>query len=69
MVKGKVKFFNDAKGYGFIIPDNSSEEIYVHETGLKDFVHTDDRVVFELTEGRRGLNATNVRKISDAQLG
>jgi cold shock protein len=60
MKTGTVKFFNDAKGFGFIKEDNGSE-IFVHVTGLKDDIHENDKVVFETAEGRRGVNAVNVR--------
>jgi CspA family cold shock protein len=64
MNTGKVKFFNKAKGFGFIVDDNSGEEIFVHATGLTDEVHQDDKVSFDLTEGKKGMNAINVKVIS-----
>ncbi len=63
MNNGKVKFFNESKGYGFIIDDETQNEIFVHVSGLTEQVQEDDRVSFELTEGNKGMNAVNVKKI------
>jgi cold shock protein len=59
---GKVKFFNESKGFGFIKMDDPSQEIFVHVTGLVDQVRENDPVTFEITQGRKGLNAVNVKK-------
>lgn len=61
MSTGKVKFFNDSKGYGFIKEDESEKEYFVHVSGLIDEIRQDDDVTFELKEGKRGLNAVNVK--------
>ena len=61
MNKGTVKFFNNAKGFGFIKDEESDNEYFVHVTGLIDEVKENDEVTFELTEGRKGLNAVNVK--------
>lgn len=61
MNKGKVKFFNDAKGYGFIKDEESGKEYFVHVSGLIDEIKEDDDVTYDLTEGRKGLNAVNVK--------
>lgn len=61
MNKGTVKFFNDSKGFGFIIDDDSKKEYFVHISGLIDEVKEGDLVEFELKEGKKGLNAVNVR--------
>jgi CspA family cold shock protein len=61
MKKGTVKFFNETKGFGFICDEESKEEYFVHISGLIDEVHEDDVVEFELVEGRKGLNAVNVK--------
>ena len=61
MNTGKVKFFNDSKGYGFIKDENSEKEYFVHVTGLIDEVREGDDVTYELEEGRKGLNAVNVK--------
>lgn len=62
-LKGVVKFFNDAKGFGFIKEEESNEEYFVHVTGLQDKIYENDEVSFELTEGKKGMNAVNVRVI------
>jgi len=61
MNKGTVKFFNEAKGFGFIKDNDSSKEYFVHSSGLKDNISEDDEVTFELEEGKKGLNAVNVK--------
>lgn len=62
MSTGKVKFFNEGKGYGFIIDDETQKEVFVHASGLLDKVNGDDKVTFDLTEDRRGKKAINVKK-------
>ncbi|MCU0370856.1 MAG: cold shock domain-containing protein [Bacteroidales bacterium] len=61
MNTGTVKFFNDSKGFGFIKDDASDKEYFVHVSGLKDEIKENDKVSFELQEGRKGLNAVNVK--------
>jgi len=61
MNKGTVKFFNESKGFGFIVDDESKTEYFVHVTGLIDQINEGDAVEFELQEGRKGLNAVNVK--------
>ncbi len=63
MKKGTVKFFNNSKGFGFIKPDDSSEDIFVHISGLIDEIKENDQVQFEIENGRKGLNAVNVEII------
>ena len=63
MKTGKVKFFNESKGYGFITEDDSNQEIFVHHTGLIDKVKENDQVSYDVTEGKKGLNAVNVKKM------
>ncbi|MEM7105275.1 MAG: cold shock domain-containing protein [Bacteroidota bacterium] len=63
MNKGTVKFFNEAKGFGFIKEDDSSKDHFVHVSGLIDEIREGDTVEFDLKEGRKGLNAVNVRVI------
>jgi len=63
MSKGTVKFFNESKGYGFITEDDSNKEHFVHVSGLIDEVREGDPVEFELQEGKKGLNAVNVKVI------
>jgi CspA family cold shock protein len=62
MKTGTVKFFNETKGYGFIKEDETGKEIFVHATGLIDKVRQDDKVTYEESEGKKGLNAINVKK-------
>lgn len=62
MNKGTVKFFNDAKGFGFIKETNSDQEYFVHVSGLADEIRESDEVTFDLQEGRKGLNAVNVKR-------
>ena len=59
MSKGIVKFFNETKGFGFIKEENG-QDIFVHVTGLKDEIRENDEVVFDVEEGKKGLNAINV---------
>ncbi len=61
MNKGTVKFFNDSKGFGFITEEGSNKDHFVHISGLIDEVREGDEVEFELTEGKKGLNAVNVK--------
>jgi CspA family cold shock protein len=63
MNKGTVKFFNESKGFGFIIDEESKTEYFVHVTGLIDEINEGDVVEFELKEGRKGLNAVNVKAV------
>ena len=58
---GTVKFFNNEKGYGFIAGVESNDEFFVHVSGLKEEIRKNDEVVFEIEEGKKGLNAVNVR--------
>jgi len=61
MNNGTVKFFNDSKGFGFIKDAESEKEYFVHVSGLVDEIRENDEVTFELQEGRKGLNAVNVK--------
>lgn len=63
MNKGTVKFFNESKGFGFITEEGTNTEYFVHVSGLIDEIREEDHVEFELTEGRKGLNAVNVKVI------
>ena len=62
MSRGTVKFFNESKGFGFIIEDDTNKEYFVHVTGLIDKVKENDEVEYDLQEGRKGLNEINVKK-------
>ncbi|MBA9079187.1 MULTISPECIES: cold-shock protein [Rufibacter] len=61
MNQGKVKFFNDEKGFGFIKDSQSNQEYFVHISALIDEIRDNDEVTFEIKEGKRGLNAVNVQ--------
>ncbi|MCF6351187.1 MAG: cold shock domain-containing protein [Flavobacteriaceae bacterium] len=61
MNKGTVKFFNESKGFGFITDDESNTEYFVHVSGLIDEIREGDAVEYELKEGRKGLNAVEVK--------
>jgi cold shock protein len=63
MKTGKVKFFNEAKGFGFIVSDDDQAEVFVHHSGLIEKIRENDSVEFELIDGKKGQNAVNVRKI------
>ncbi len=63
MLQGTVKFFNDSKGFGFITEEETNKEHFVHVSGLIDEIKEGDTVEFELKEGKKGLNAVNVRVI------
>ena len=54
MKKGKVKFYNYSKGFGFICDNETGEDIFVHATGLKQEIRDGDEVSFEVKEGKRG---------------
>ena len=62
MKTGKVKFFNDEKGFGFIVDDATGKEVFVHRSGLVDAIAEDDAVTFDTEEGRKGLNAVSVKR-------
>ncbi len=60
--KGRVAFFNDSKGYGFINEDETQERYFVHVNGLTQEVKENDKVTFELEKGLKGMNAVRVKK-------
>jgi len=63
-MQGTVKFFNDAKGFGFIKPSNSNEQdIFVHSSGLIDEIRENDEVEYEVEKGKKGLNAVKVKLV------
>jgi cold shock protein len=64
MQEGTVKFFNETKGFGFI-QSNGGEDVFVHVSGLIDEIAQGDQVSFEVQQGKKGLNAVNVKKIND----
>jgi CspA family cold shock protein len=66
MPQGTVKWFNQEKGYGFITPDEGGDDVFVHYSGIvgEGFrsLEEGDRVSFEVTRGKKGLQAENVSK-------
>jgi cold shock protein len=62
-MQGIVKFFNESKGFGFIRPTNSSEDIFVHSSGLIDNIRENDKVEFEQERGKKGMNAVRVKTL------
>ncbi len=60
---GVVSFFNESKGFGFIIDGQSGERIFVHVNQLKERLEEKDKVTFEIENGARGLSAVNINKI------
>ncbi len=64
VISGVVKFFNESKGYGFIIDDASFNEYFVHVSKLKIRLKKDDHVSFELEQGKKGMQAINVKLLN-----
>ena len=60
MQKGTVKFFNETKGFGFITVDGSNQDVFVHVSGLLDEIRENDKVTFQVEQGKKGPNAVNV---------
>jgi cold shock protein len=63
MSNGTVKFFNGAKGYGFITPEEGDKDVFVHVNGLIDEINEGDQVSYDVEEGQKGLNAVNVKVV------
>jgi CspA family cold shock protein len=63
-MQGTVKFFNDAKGFGFIKPADSGEDVFVHSSGLIDKIRENDQVEYEVERGKKGMNAVKVRVVN-----
>ncbi|UEG50151.1 cold-shock protein [Ferruginibacter lapsinanis] len=61
--QGTVKFFNAEKGFGFIKHDDSNKETFVHVSGLLSDIKEGDKVEFDLQEGKKGMNAVNVKLV------
>ena len=62
MYNGTVKFFNESKGFGFIIDNSSNEEFFVHVSGLVDNINEGDKVTYNTERGKKGMNAVQVKQ-------
>lgn len=62
-MQGTVKFFNESKGFGFIKPSDSGQDIFVHSSGLIDEIRENDVVEYEEERGKKGMNAVNVKVV------
>ena len=60
MSNGTVKFFNNAKGFGFITPDDGGKDVFVHQNSLTVDINEGDKVTYDVEESPKGLNAINV---------
>ncbi|MFZ9027774.1 MAG: cold-shock protein [Crocinitomicaceae bacterium] len=63
MKTGTVKFFNEEKGFGFIVADEGGKDVFVHKSNVNGSIREDDKVEYEVEEGPRGLNAINVSRV------
>ncbi len=63
MQEGTVKFFNEDKGFGFISPSDSRDDVFVHQSGLIDKIRENDKVSYDLERGKKGMNAVNVKVV------
>ena len=62
MPTGTVKFFTESKGFGFIKPDDGGEDVFVHISGTSEELRQDDKVSYQVEQGKKGLNAVNVKR-------
>ncbi|MBK7938018.1 MAG: cold shock domain-containing protein [Lewinellaceae bacterium] len=62
MYSGTVKFFNESKGFGFVVDNSSKEEIFVHVSGLIDNIREGDQVTYNTERGKKGMNAVDVKR-------
>lgn len=63
MTTGTVKFFNEAKGFGFIKEDGTGKEIFVHVSGIQGQIKEGDKVSYDVIDGKKGQNAVNVKLV------
>lgn len=62
-MKGKVKFYNNKKRFGFIVEGETSKEYFVHASGLVDQINEGDEVTFDIKDGEKGVTAVDVKKV------
>jgi len=71
MVFGTVKWFNDSKGYGFIAPDDGSDDVFAHFSSIQGqgfkTLQEGQRVKFNITKGPKGLQATDIEKADEGK--
>jgi CspA family cold shock protein len=60
MQEGTVKFFNATKGFGFITPNDGTQDVFVHISDLSGEIRENDKVSYDVQNGKKGLNAVNV---------
>lgn len=63
MKQGTVKFFNETKGFGFITEEGTGNDIFVHISAVQGQIRDNDKVSYDEEEGKKGLNAVNVKVI------
>ncbi|SEK26004.1 cold-shock protein [Parapedobacter koreensis] len=63
MPQGTVKFFNETKGFGFITPADGGKDVFVHSSGLIGRIRENDKVSYEVEQGKKGPSAVNVKRI------
>lgn len=63
MPTGTVKFFNEAKGFGFITPDDGGKDVFVHSSGLSSQIKEKDKVEYEMEDGQKGPSAVKVKVV------
>jgi len=63
MATGKVKFYNDQKGFGFITPDDGSKDIFVHKSAINSNIQEGDQVSYEVESSPKGPSAINVKQV------
>ncbi len=62
MPTGTVKFFNESKGFGFVKPDDGGEDVFVHVSATSEELRENDKVTYNVEQGKKGLNAVNVKR-------
>lgn len=70
MSTGRVKWFNNSKGYGFIVPDESGEDLFAHYSSIKSSgfrtLNENDLVEFDIQQGPKGLQAVNIKLVESS---